>query len=48
MNKIKVLMVDDNINLINMVKEYFSGHESIEISYEAHDGKEGIDLIEQE
>lgn len=41
-------MVDDNINLINMVKEYFSGHESIEISYEAHDGKEGIDLIEQE
>ena len=34
MNKIKVLMVDDNINLINMVKEYFSGHESIEISYE--------------
>ena len=29
-------MVDDNINLINMVKEYFSGHESIEISYEAH------------
>lgn len=48
MNKIKVLMVDDNINLINMVKEYFSGHESIEISYEAHDGKEGIELIEQE
>ena len=48
MNKIKVLMVDDNINLINMVKEYFSGHESIEISYEAHDGKEVIDLIEQE
>lgn len=48
MNKIKVLMVDDNINLINMVKKYFSGHESIEISYEAHDGKEGIDLIEQE
>ena len=48
MNKIKVLMVDDNINLINMVKEYFSGHESIEISYEAHDGKEGIKLIEQE
>ncbi len=41
-------MVDDNINLINMVKEYFSGHESIEISYEAHDGKEGIELIEQE
>ena len=41
-------MVDDNINLINMVKEYFSGHEGIEISYEAHDGKEGIELIEQE
>ena len=48
MNKIKVLMVDDNISLANMIKEYFSSHDSIEIAYEAHDGVEGIELIEKE
>ena len=48
MNKIKVLMVDDNINLVNMIKEYFSSHDSIEIAFVAHDGVEGIELIEKE
>ena len=24
MDKIKVLMIDDNVNLVDMVKEYFS------------------------
>lgn len=47
MKSIRVLMVDDNINLVEMVKEYFSSHEFIKISLEAHDGLEGIDIIEK-
>ena len=43
MEKVKVLMIDDNIELVNMVKEYFNNHASIEVVYEAHDGKEGIE-----
>ena len=45
MNNIKVLMIDDNLELINMVKEYFSDHASIDITLEAHDGVEGLKLI---
>lgn len=46
MEKIKALMIDDNINLVEMVKEYFKGNSNIEIVLTAHDGAEGIDLIE--
>ena len=48
MEKIKVLMIDDNTNLVEMVKEYFKENNEIEISYVANDGLEGIKLIEQE
>ena len=48
MEKIKLHMVDDNINLVGMVKEYFSNHELIELVYSANDGLEGIELIEKE
>ena len=44
MEKIKVLMIDDNIELVNMIKEYFNNHASIEVVYEAHDGEEGIEI----
>jgi len=47
MEKIKVLMIDDNINLVNMVKEYFNQNGNIEISLTAHDGQEGIEVLEQ-
>lgn len=47
MKNIKVLMIDDNVELINMVKEYFSDHASIDISLEAHDGVEGLKLIKE-
>ena len=47
MKNIKVLMIDDNIELIKMVKEYFSDHASIDISLEAHDGVEGMRLIKE-
>ena len=47
MKNIKVLMIDDNLALIKMVKEYFSDHASIDISLEAHDGIEGMKLIKE-
>ncbi len=47
MKQVKLLMVDDNVNLIGMVKEYFSSSDDIEISFEAYDGLEGIKLIEE-
>ena len=48
MDKIKLLMVDDNVQLIEAVKEYFSKSSKIEVSYEAYDGQAGIELIEKE
>ena len=47
MKNIKVLMIDDNVKLIEMVKEYFSDHASIDLSLEAHDGIEGLKLIKE-
>lgn len=47
MNNIKVLMIDDNVELIKMVKEYFSDHANINISLEAYDGSEGLRLIKE-
>lgn len=45
MERINILMIDDNINLIEMVKEYFKDNEEVNIAFEAHDGEEGIDEI---
>ncbi|MBQ2640004.1 MAG: sporulation transcription factor Spo0A [Bacilli bacterium] len=47
MKKIRVLAVDDNKNLIGMMKEYFKDNSDIEIVLEAHDGSEGLRLIER-
>ena len=47
MENIKVLMIDDNVELINMVKEYFSDHAGIVITLEAYDGIKGIELIKE-
>ena len=44
---IKVLMVDDNVNLINAAREYFSKNNKIEIVYEAHDGLEGYEILKE-
>lgn len=42
----RVLIVDDNVNLINMVKEYFQRSNEVSIVLEAYDGLDGIQLIE--
>lgn len=47
MNKIKVLMIDDNINLIQMVEDYFEDNQGIEIVGKAYDGNEGLQIIKE-
>ena len=47
MEKIKVLMIDDNTNLIKMVKEYFSTNSKIQINLTASNGEEGINVLEK-
>ena len=43
--KIRLLVVDDNKSMIDMVKEYFSEHEKIEVTLEARDGEEALNKI---
>ena len=45
MEKIKVLMIDDNQSLVDMVKEYFDNHNRIEVVLSCKDGEEGLDTI---
>ena len=47
MEKIKVLMIDDNVSLIDMVKEYFKDHERIVIADSAENGEEGFQKIQE-
>lgn len=47
MEKIKVLMIDDNVNLIEMVEDYFDNHPKVEIVGKAYDGEEGIRIIKE-
>ncbi len=47
MKKTRVLIIDDNKNLIMMIKEYFKDNADISIDLEANDGNEGIRLIDK-
>ena len=47
MDKIKVLMIDDNVQLIEAVKEYFKSSKQIEVIEEAYDGLEGFKKLEK-
>ena len=47
MKKIKVLMIDDNIALTEMVKEYFKSSKEIEILECCYNGEEGLKKIEE-
>lgn len=44
-NKIRVLMIDDNTSLVNMLKEYFDGSERIDLVLSCSDGEEGLKTI---
>lgn len=45
MKKIRVLMIDDNVNLTEMVKEYFKDNNKIEVVDCYYNGADGIDAI---
>ena len=47
MKEIKILMIDDNKNLVNMIGEYFKDHQTIHLVDVAYDGKEGFDKIKE-
>ncbi len=47
MGKTKLLVIDDNKELVSMIREYFSNHAEIEVSMVANDGVEGLNLIEK-
>lgn len=45
-NKIRLLVVDDNENLVEMMKDYFEDHKKIEVVGSAFDGLEAVKVIE--
>ena len=47
MEKIKMLVVDDNVLLLDALKEYFNGSECIDIRYTASNGEEAIDILDK-
>ena len=47
MKKTRLFVIDDNKDLVGMVKEYFKKSQSIEVSMTAKDGSEGILMIDK-
>lgn len=47
MEKVKMLVVDDNVGMVDVIKEYFSENANIEVKYTAFDGEEAIDIIDK-
>lgn len=47
MEKIKIFMIDDNVNLVEMVKDYFENNNRIDIVGSAYDGEEGLKIIKE-
>lgn len=45
--KKKILVVDDNISIVNMIKEYFASSKEVEVLDEAYDGISAWEKIEK-
>jgi len=45
MKKQRLLVVDDNLSLVNMIRNYISDSDNLELAYEAYDGKQGLDVF---
>lgn len=41
----RLLVVDDNLSLIHMIREHAKNSGKMEVLYEAHDGEEGFRMI---
>jgi len=47
MEKIRILIIDDNENLVDMIEEYFNEHQLIKVALKAYSGQEGIKVVEE-
>lgn len=47
MEKTRLLIIDDNRNLVEMIKEYFNDSADIKVTLTAYDGAEGILLVDK-
>ena len=47
MTKTRVLMIDDNVELVKMVKEYFDKDKDINVVLEAYNGVDGFNIIDK-
>ena len=47
MGKIRVVVVDNESHFVSMLKEYFQNSKYVEICYEASNGLEGFQIIQQ-
>ncbi|MDD5980074.1 MAG: sporulation transcription factor Spo0A [bacterium] len=45
MNKTRLFIIDDNVELVNMIKEYFENRADIEVKFTAHNGEDGIKIM---
>ena len=45
MEKIKMLVVDDNVEFVDVLKKYFNEKENMCIKYVAYDGEEELDIL---
>jgi len=45
MEKVKLLLVDDNKELVTMIKEYFSSNHAVQVAFTASNGEEGLEII---
>lgn len=45
MKKTKLLVIDDNDSMVQLIKDYFESSKTIEVTLDAKDGDVGIDLI---
>ena len=45
MEKVKMLVVDDNVGMVDVIKEYFKASKEIEVKYVAYDGSDAIDVF---
>jgi len=46
--KTRLLVVDDNKNLIELIKKYFESNSKIEVTKEAYDGEEATRILKEE
>ena len=47
MEKTRLLIIDDNRSLVDMIKEYFDNNADIKVALTAYDGAEGMLLVDK-